>query len=556
MARALRSPANALGTRAERGRLAAAPAGPAAPSRSGPEGPPRPFGAEPSPGSRPAPTSPRLALAQNHALLYGPFPRGGLVRGISDGALLMSGDARVRELALTRIRAAGASVVRIPVDWRYTVAPRPAGRVRRARSWRVPSTGFDPIDAAVRDTVAAGLSRCSWSRTRRPSRKRRSAGRTRTRAAGRRARRRSGSSPRRSRAATTAPSPTPWRRAGAAARAAVPGVERAQPRALPGAAVGRGAPALERLLAAALPPAAERLLRRGQVGAAERHGGRAPAWPPTANRPESGGWRRCTFLSGLLCLEGDARTRGGAPRASCPDPPHFDVLAFHPLSVGIPDLPARSSLDVAISDAAKVTALLARAERAAHRAAARAQAGVGDRAQLGKRAAAAHGVPGRLQARGSRAPCTGCGSRASGSWSGSSWSTPTPASDAGDADGRHHRIRAPRRPLQRRAVGGRSTAAARPKPFLQGFTLPFDPLRVDRAARARVGAADARRRAGAAATPACAAGAWRTIARLRADRDAVLNTLVRAARRRAAAPARRRAAERLGACRRRSGERR
>ncbi len=54
------------------------------PSATGPEGPPRPYGAEPSPGVSPPPTDPGFARAQNHALLYGPFPRGGLTRGISD----------------------------------------------------------------------------------------------------------------------------------------------------------------------------------------------------------------------------------------------------------------------------------------------------------------------------------------------------------------------------------------------------------------------------------------------------------------------------------------
>jgi hypothetical protein len=58
----------------------------------------------------------------------------------------------------------------------------------------------------------------------------------------------------------------------------------------------------------------------------------------------------------MLCLR-------GAARASCPQRPHLDVLAFHPLSVWDPNIPAASALDVAISDMAKVTGLLARAER-------------------------------------------------------------------------------------------------------------------------------------------------------------------------------------------------
>src|SRR5580704_11122502 len=74
------------------------------PSRYGPEGPPRPVGAPPRPGVAPAPTAPRLVAAQNHALLYGPFPHDGLTRGISDSTVLLDRDPAVRELAFARIR--------------------------------------------------------------------------------------------------------------------------------------------------------------------------------------------------------------------------------------------------------------------------------------------------------------------------------------------------------------------------------------------------------------------------------------------------------------------
>ncbi len=57
----------------------------------------------------------------------GPFPQGGLVRAVSDGGLLESADPETRELALARIRATGATVVRIPVDWQRTASP-PARR--------------------------------------------------------------------------------------------------------------------------------------------------------------------------------------------------------------------------------------------------------------------------------------------------------------------------------------------------------------------------------------------------------------------------------------------
>ena len=68
----------------------------------------------------------------------------------------MSPEAAVREQALARIRATGASVVRIPVEWRYIVsADPPAGF--DASDPASPAYDFTTVDAAVRDTVAAGL---------------------------------------------------------------------------------------------------------------------------------------------------------------------------------------------------------------------------------------------------------------------------------------------------------------------------------------------------------------------------------------------------------------
>ena len=90
-------------------------------SRTGPEGPPRTPGYEPRPGPPAPTTAPSLARAQNRALLEGPFPSGGLVRGVSDGRLMLQEDAGARALAVRRMREAGAAVVRIPVDWRDTV---------------------------------------------------------------------------------------------------------------------------------------------------------------------------------------------------------------------------------------------------------------------------------------------------------------------------------------------------------------------------------------------------------------------------------------------------
>ncbi len=85
-------------------------------------------------GAEPANTAPSLARAQNHALLYGPFPRGGLARGVSDGELMLSENAAVRAQTMSRVRALGGSVARIPVDWRNVVEAKPAGGLSGARS--------------------------------------------------------------------------------------------------------------------------------------------------------------------------------------------------------------------------------------------------------------------------------------------------------------------------------------------------------------------------------------------------------------------------------------
>jgi len=70
------------------------------------------------------------------------------------------------------------------------------------------------------------------------------------------------------------------------------------------------------------------------------------------------------------------------------------------------------------------------------------------------------------------------------------------------------------------------TALARPKPFLRGFTLPFDPLRVNRR-QVRVWALLMRPSEPVALQRELRSGRWRTIANLRGDRYGVLNTLLR-----------------------------
>jgi hypothetical protein len=506
------------------------------PAAGGPEGPPRPYGAEPRPGVSPPPTSPRFARAQNRALLYGPFPHGGLARGISDATLIMSPDASVREQALARIRATGASVVRIPVEWRYIVTPAPPADFD-ARDPASPAYDFTEVDAAVRDTVAAGLTPLLVV-TRAP-------------------------------AFAEAPHRWPY---------AYPGSWAPNP-----AAFGEFATAVARRYDGAFPDplASGQTLPRVRLFEAWNEpnlarylepqwvveGGRWQAFSPLLYRQllnafyaavkaveptdtviatgvapngEPAGVGRMTpvrFLRGLLCLEGgagnvrgDARRVGGEP-AACPDPPHFDVLAFHPLSFESPDTAAASSQDVAIADIAKVTALLSRAERD-HTALPRAHKPLWV-TELNWESApqSAHGVPGRLQALWiSRALHR--------LWiagvSLAEWQflvDPYPGVPLATPTGQEVELPRPAGLYSAGVVDGRSEPAdARPKPFLRGFTFPFDPLRVDRG-HVRVWALLMRPNQPAVLerwthARRSSTDRWRTVARLRANRYGVLNMLV------------------------------
>ncbi len=175
-------------------------------------------------------------------------------------------------------------------------------------------------------------------------------------------------------------------------------------------------------------------------------------------------------LEGLLCL--------GAADASCSQKPHLDVLAFHPLSVFNPDVPAVSKLDVAVSDIAKVTDLLARAERLHTVLPAGPKPLWVTELNWDSSPSRSTGVPGSLQAAWiSRALhrlwvagvslvdwqflIDPYGGAQLASPDGSIGLYPRPAG------------------LYSPGLGG-NTALARPKPFLRGFTLPFDPLRVNR----------------------------------------------------------------------------
>lgn len=494
-----------------------------APSRSGPDGPPRPYGAEPAPGRAPGHTAGRFEIDQNRVLLDGPFPSGGLVRGVSDGTLLLSEHTEVRSRAVAMIAAAGARVVRVPVNWRDVVKAAPPADFQPSDP-ASPAYDFARIDAAVRSVLAAGLEPLlvvshapafAEATNRWPY----------------------------AYQGSWAPSPV-------ALQAFATALARRYDGSFPdplaaGGALGRvrlfqawNEPNLSRYLKpqwvvthgrwSAFSPLLYRQLLNGfyagvkSVAPADTviAAGVAPEGEPAGE----GVMAPITFLRGLLCLEG-----GGDGRGRCPQPARFDVLAFHPLSVGNPDIPSASALDVSISDAAKVTGLLHRAERL-HTALPAAPKPVWV-TELNWESApqSPHGVPPRLQAAWlSRAlhrlwvagvslvdwqflvdPVGGV-PLASPTGPTVTFQRPAGLYSAGGALGRS------------------DLAQAQPKPFLRAFVLPFDPLRVDRR-RVRVWALLGRagqplwlqgfRREGHG-------GGWLTIARLRADRHGVLNAVV------------------------------
>ncbi|MFI5010419.1 MAG: hypothetical protein ACHQDY_09120 [Solirubrobacterales bacterium] len=486
------------------------------PSRSGPDGPPRPYGVEPPPGAPPGHTAGSLALAQDHALLDGPFPRGGLVRGVSDGALLLSEHAEVRGRAVAMIAAAGARVVRIPVNWRDVVdASPPAGF--QASDPASPAYHFWRIDAAVESALGAGLEPLLVV----------------------------------SHAPAFAEAPNRWPYAypgswapnpaalGAFAAALARRYDGSFPDPLaPGGALGRvrllqawNEPNLSRYLEpqwvvehgrwSAFSPLLYRQLLDGFYAGVKSveptdtviAAGVAPEGEPAGQ----GVMSPVPFLRGLLCLESSGR---------CQQPPRFDVLAFHPLSVWNPDVLAASALDVSIADMAKVTDVLHQAERL-HTALPAGPKPVWV-TELNWESApqSPHGVPPRLQATWlSRAlhrlwvagvslvdweflvdPVGGV-ALASPTGPTVTFARPAGLYSAGVTDGRS------------------DPALARPKPFLGGFAFPFDPLRVDRR-RVRVWALLARPGQLVQLQRRTRGGMWRTVASLHADRYGVLNALV------------------------------
>lgn len=489
------------------------------PSRTGTEGPPRPYGASPRVGPQAPPTPAKLARAQDRELLDGPFPSSGLVRGVSDGTVLLNPNVSVRTRGLALIRAAGASVVRIPVDWRDLVSPDPPPGFDPSDP-SSPAYDFSALDASVQSAVAAGL-RPLLVVSHAPAF---------AEAPGRWPYAYPGS---------WAPNPTALQQFAQALATRYDG--HYSPPEAPRRALARvslfqawNEPNLARYLEpqwvvanGQWTPFSPNLYREmlngfyagvtaAQPEATVVSAGVAPNGDPAGE----GRMAPITFLQTMLCI--DARAR--RVYEGCPQPPHFDVLAFHPLSVGDPDAPAALATDVAISDAAKIGDLLTRARRLATALPAGEKPMWVTELNWESAPQASHGVPPALQAQ--------WVSRALHRlWIAGvtqvDWQflvDPYPALHAATPTGGLIEYQ---RPAGLYSVGpDGSLEQARPKRFLTGFTVPFDPLRVSRR-MIRVWALLMRPRQPLLLQRVAGPGrAWRTIAHLHAGRDGVLNLLI------------------------------
>ena len=434
------------------------------------------------------------------------------MRAVSDGGLFLDEHEEVRELAMARIRQTGATTVRIPVNWSDVVSADPPAGFQPSDP---ASAGyrFGLIDGAVRSAAAAGLTPLLVV----------------------------------SHAPAFAEAPHRWPFAYQGSWAPSPVALEAFAAALarrydgsfpdplnPGRALPRvslfqawNEPNLSRYLApqwvavngrwSAFSPLLYRQLLNAFYAGVKSVSARdmvlAAGVAPNGDRAGLGRMAPVTFLRGFLCL----------PDGGCADPPHFDVLAFHPLSVGNPDVPAPSSLEVSISDAAKVTDLLHEAERL-HTALPRGAKPVwvtelnweSDPPSPG-------GVPARLQALWISRALHRLWVAGVGLVDWEFLVDPYPALRLAGPSGATFEVARPVG-LYSAGVDG-NTLSAQPKPFLRGFTVPFDPLRVDRR-HVRVWALLMHARQAVLLQREVRGGGWRTIARLRGGANGVLNVLV------------------------------
>ncbi len=428
---------------------------------------------------------------------------------------MLSEDAEVRTQTMSRVRALGGNVARIPVDWRNVVEANSHVGFQ-ARDPASPTYRFAPLDAAVRSAVAAGLQPLLVV----------------------------------SHAPAFAEAPHRW-------PYAYPGSWAPSPVALeefavalasrydgafpdplrPGAVLPRvrlfqawNEPNLARYLEpqwvavgrrwSAFSPQLYRQLLNGFYAGVKSvqpsdtvvAAGIAPEGEPAG----VGAMAPVTFMEGLLCL--------GAAKSSCPQKPHLDVLAFHPLSVFDPDIPAVSKLDVAVSDIAKITGLLARAERLHTVLPAESHSLWVTELNWESSPPSSTGVPSSLQAawisRGLHRLWVAGVSLVDWQFLIDPYGgTPLASPDGG--------INLYPRPagLYESGPGG-DTALARPKQFLRGFTMPFDPLRVNQR-QLRVWALLMRGGQSALLQRQGGGGRWQTIDRLPANRYGVINRLLR-----------------------------
>ena len=480
------------------------------------------------------------------------------MRGVSEGTLLLDESSQVRELALSRIRDTGATTVRIPVDWRDFVAADPPAELRRAR----PGEPGLPVRRTRRGRAerrgGRASNRCWWSPTR-PA---------------------FAEAPHRwpyAYPGSWAPSPTALEEFAAALAHRYDGSfpDPATPgRALPRVRLFQAwnEPNLARYLEpqwvaqeghwSAFSPLLYRQLLNGFYAGVKSveptdtviTAGVAPNGDPAG----VGRMEPVTFLREVLCLGSadaptarpPARKSGAVSHASgvpCPEPPHFDVLAFHPLSVGDPDLPAASSLDVSISDAAKITGLLKQAERAGTALPAGAKPVWVTELNWESAPPAPGGVPDRLQAQWISRALHRLWVAGVGLVDWQFLIDPYPAERAGTPTGGIDRIPAPGGALQRR---GRRQSRKRPAEAVPArLHVPVRPAAGGPRARPRVGAADGTR----TGRPVATAGAWRCVA---GDRAPARRPQRRAQRprlaggRRAVAPGERGAEQRAAPCQR------